>query len=201
LDDSGNVDLYEFLVTRDYGAHSVQKSKTFTGITLAKNIFINVAVLEKDLIFTNNSQLINLKTKQITLLPCIALCAIFIEDKDILAVGLANGQLLLINSVHDNKSNLKIITLSTEPRWTSRPILSLVNCPSQNRLLIYNENMVISLDTFTNSSRIVQDILEKNIMHVSVHTNDTKLRILSRPWDQVMEDLPPVFAGPKYGFN
>ena len=201
VDETGKVDLYEFLVTGDDESYSVQKTKASSGISLAEGIFVKAAILEKDLILTSNSQLIDLKTNQTITLPCSPQCATYIEDKNALAIGLVNGQLLLIDRNSANGSQQKIIKLSTDSKWTSRPIISLVNCPSHNRLLVFNENMIISLDTNTNFIQVVQDVSQRNILHVSIHNNGTKLRVLSRPWEQVVEDLPPVFAAPKYGLN
>jgi hypothetical protein len=198
VDENGKVDLYEFTVSRDEdGACSVQKTKRSSRIALPTGVFMRGKLVHNDFIFTSNAQLLNAKTEQVIPLPCNSQCSVFLDGKGIFAIGLVNGQLLLLDPKSDTK---QLFTLSTDFKWISRPILSIVNCPSYDRLLIYNENMIISFNLSTHSIHIVQEVPCNNIMHLAVN-DEENIRILSRPWDQVVEDLPPAFSGPRFGLN
>jgi hypothetical protein len=199
VDENGRVDLYEFTVARDEdGACSVQKTKRSSRLALPSGgVFMRGKLVHKDFIFTSNSQLLNTKTEQVVSLPCNSQCSLFIEGKGILAIGLVNGQLLLLDPKNDTQ---QLFALSTDFKWISRPILSILDCPSYDRLLIYNENMVISFNLTTHSLHVVQEMPCRNIMHLAINDKEN-IRILSRPWDQVVEDLPPAFSGPRFGLN
>ena len=105
--------------------------------------------------------------------------------------ALSNNQLAIVQG-----GKVKVLPLLKEPLWMNRPILGILAVPEHSSIVLYNENMLISLDGEKGTT--VPNI-PTNLLHVSYEQGD--IRAVHRPWEKVLQDLPPAFALAKYGMK